>query len=99
MKYLVEVTASIERGNALDDQGGPGPVFGYIAQRFKPEVFYGNPTRRQVFMVVDLPTECETAELMYILTREAGTNPTFTPVMNPQVYGSALDNARKAPHL
>ena len=49
MKYLVEVHASMERGNALDAAGGPGPVFAHIAERFKPEAIYGNPTRRQAF--------------------------------------------------
>jgi hypothetical protein len=99
MKYLVEVTASIERGNELDAAGGPGPILGYIVERFRPECLYGNPTRRQVFLIVDLPCEADAAELMYILTLEAGANPSFTPLINPHQFGEALEQARKAPHL
>jgi hypothetical protein len=66
MKYLVETHASMERGNAIDAQGGPAPLFAHIAERFKPEAFYGNPTRRQVFLIVDLATEADIAEIMYI---------------------------------
>ena len=95
--YLVEATASIERGNAIDDQGGPGPVFEYIGKRFKPAAFYGNPTRRQVFLIVDLPSDADMAELMFILTRTSGTEPKFTPLMSPELFGKAIMNARKAP--
>ena len=99
MKYLVEVHASIERGNAIDEKGGPAPVFGYIADRFKPEAIYGNPTRRQVFLIVDLPTEADVAELMYICTWAAGTDPTFTPIMRAELFDKATQNARKAPKV
>ena len=99
MKYLVEVQASIERGNAIDAQGGPAPLFAYVVQRFKPEAFYGNPTRRQVFRIVELATEADVAELMYILTWFTGTEPTFTPLMSPEVYGRGIDNAMKAPSI
>jgi len=95
--YLVEATASIERGNAIDDQGGPGAVFEYIGKRFKPTALYGNPTRRQVFLIVDLPSDADMAELMFILTRTSGTEPKFTPLMSPELLGKAIMNARKAP--
>jgi hypothetical protein len=39
-----------------------------VAERFRPEAFYGNPTRREIFMVVNLDTPAQMAELMYILT-------------------------------
>lgn len=35
--YMVELHASIERANEIDGKGGPGPVFAYIAERFKPQ--------------------------------------------------------------
>lgn len=97
MKYLIEVHASIERGNAIDEKGGPGPLFAYIAERFKPTAFYGNPTRRQVFLVVDLASEADVAELMFILTWSTGTEPTFTPIMAPEVFAQAIERAKKAP--
>ena len=99
MKYLVEFHASIERGNAIDEKGGPAALFGDVGQRFKPEAFYGNPTRRQAFLIVDLATETDVAELMYVLTWAGGTEPTFTPIMRPEVYGTALENAKKAPAI
>jgi len=99
MKYLVEFHASMERGNAIDAKGGPASIFAHIAARFKPEAFYGNPTRRQAFLIVDLPTESDVAELMYILTWGAGTEPTFTPIMRPEAFGVAIENAMKAPAL
>ncbi len=99
MNYLVETRASMERGNAIDEQGGPGPLFEYLTQRFQPDAIYGNPTRRQAFLVVELATEADIAELMYILTRETGVEPTFTPIMSAEVFGVALAEANKAPKL
>jgi hypothetical protein len=89
MKYLVELQASMERGNAVDAQGGPAPLFAHIAEQFKPEAFYGNPTRRQVFLIVDLATEAAIAELMIILTWATGNEPTFTPIMSPETVCGA----------
>ncbi|MBV9598568.1 MAG: hypothetical protein JOZ87_17110 [Chloroflexi bacterium] len=100
MKYLVEAHPSMEAGNRIDSkEGGPGPVFGYIAERFKPEAMYGNPTRRQIFIVVDLPTERDIAELMYVLTWFTDTEPTFSPVMDPRLYMDAIVQAQKAPKI
>src|SRR6516225_3543688 len=79
--YLVEARASMEAGNAIDSRAGPGPMFAKIVERFHPQAIYTNPTRRQVFMVVDLDTPAQIAELMYILTWFASTEPTFTPIM------------------
>ncbi len=95
MRYLVEVHASMERGNTIDAGEGPGPLFAKIVERFHPESFFGNPSRRQIFMVVDLETPAEMAELMYILTWFAGTEPAFTPVMSPEVYAEAIENAKR----
>ena len=51
MLYLVEAHASMERGNKIDGEKGPGPIFAKIVERFRPEAFYGNPSRRQIFLV------------------------------------------------
>ena len=67
----------------------------YRLERFKPEAFYGNPTERQIFMVVGLETPAQIAELMYMLTWFTGDKPTFTPIMNPAIYGEAIANAKK----
>lgn len=99
MLYLVQAQASIERGNDVDAKGGPAPIFAHIGQRFRPQAFYGNPTRRQIFLVVDLPTPEDVAELMYVLTWATATEPTFTPLMSPELYARAIENARKAPTI
>ena len=95
MLYLVEAHASIERGNTIDADKGPGPIFAKIIERFHPEAFYGNPSRRQVFLVVELENAARMAELMYILTWFAGAEPTFTPVMRPEVYAEGIENAKR----
>jgi hypothetical protein len=95
MQYLVEIRAGMERANAIDAGDGPGSVFAKIVERFRPEAFYGNPTARQTFMVVDLETPAQIAELMYVLTWFTGGEPTFTPIMRPEIYGEAIANAKK----
>ena len=95
MLYLVEAHASIERGNKVDAGEGPGPILAKIVDRFHPEAFYGNPSRRQIFMVVNLDTSAQMAELMYILTWFTSTEPTFTPVMRPEGFAEAIANAKR----
>jgi hypothetical protein len=96
MLYLVEAHASMERGNTIDaGEGGPGQTFAKIVERFHPEAFYGNPARRQIFLVVNLDTPAEIAELMFILTWFAGSEPTFTPVMRPEGFAEAIANAKR----
>jgi hypothetical protein len=67
----------MERANTIDAGDGPSPVFAKIIERFRPEAFYGNPTARQTFMIVNLDTPAQIAELMYILTWFTGAEPTF----------------------
>ena len=55
----------MERANTIDAGEGPGPVFAKVAERFHPEAFYGNPTRREVFMVVNLDTPDVRPDLVY----------------------------------
>jgi hypothetical protein len=67
MLYLVQVRASMERANTIDAGEGPGPVFAKVVKRFRPEAFYGNPTGRETFMVVNLDTPAQIAELVLVL--------------------------------
>jgi hypothetical protein len=95
MLYLVEAHPSIEKGNAVDSGEGPGPVIAKIVERFHPEAIYGNPSRRQVFMVVNLDTPAQMAELMYVLAWFVDVEPTFTPLMRPEIYSEAIANAKR----
>ena len=66
-----------------------------IVERFHPQAIYGNPARRQIFMVVNLDTPAQMAELMYVLTWFTSNDPTFTPVMGPEIYADAIANAKR----
>lgn len=95
MLYLVSVRASMDRANAINSGEGPGPVFAKIVERFHPEAFYGNPSGRETFMIVKLDTPAQMAELMYALTWFTGAEPTFTPLMQPEIFGEAIKNAKR----
>jgi hypothetical protein len=103
MLYMVEAHATIERGNEIDDKGGPGPVFVHINERFKPEGFYFIPTRRAVVLLVNLETPSQIAELMFLLTRFTGTEPSFTPLVPmaeaAHLIPEAIASAKMAPAL
>jgi hypothetical protein len=93
--YLVESRPTIEQGNKVDAGEGPGPIVAKIVERFRPQAVYGNPSRRQIMMVVNLNTAAEMAELMYALTWFTCSEPTFTPVMGPEIYAEAIANAKR----
>jgi hypothetical protein len=95
MLYMVETWATLESGNQIDKGEGPGPFFAKLAQRFRPQAIYANPTRRHIFIVVDLEGPAEIAELMYALTWFSGNEPRFTPVMPPEIYMEAMNNAKR----
>ena len=95
MLYLVQTNAEMKTANAIDEGPGPGPFFSKVLDRFRPEAIYGSPDRRSVIMVVNLDTPALIAELMYALTWFSGNEPTFTPVMKPEVYGEAIANAKR----
>jgi hypothetical protein len=95
MLYLVEAHPTVERANVVDAGEGPGPVIAKIVERFRPQAIYGNPSRRQVFMVVDLDTPAKMAELMYVLAWFVDVEPTFTPLMSPEIYGEAIAKAKQ----
>jgi hypothetical protein len=95
MLYLVQVNAAMERANLIDSGEGPGPTFGKIVDRFRPEAIYGTPNRRTVIMIVNLETELQMTELMYALTWFTHGEPTFTPLMKAEVYGEAIENAKR----
>jgi hypothetical protein len=40
MLYMVEITASMERANAIDAGEGPGPFFAYITEHFRSQAMF-----------------------------------------------------------
>ena len=101
MRYLIYFEIPTEEGNRLDfDDGGPGPILGYVMDRFKPEASYTQAGMRAVFMVADL-NEAQMTELMLIVSKKFGTYPEFTPVVpgaaTPGIAAKAIEEAKKAP--
>jgi hypothetical protein len=95
MLFLVQAAADVDTANRVDASGGPGPAFAKIAERFRPQAFYGNPTRRELVMIVELETPAKVAELMFVLTYFSGREPTFTPLTKLEIFGEALKNAKE----
>jgi len=95
MLFMVQVAAAMEYANKIDAAGGPGPIFAKIAERFRPQSFYGNPTRRETVMIVELETPAKVAELMYVLTWLTGSEPSFTPLIKPEIFDEAIGNAKR----
>ncbi|HVZ74703.1 MAG TPA: hypothetical protein VHJ20_20110 [Polyangia bacterium] len=102
MRYLVQVTPSFEAANKLDaGPGGPGPLFGYIAERFKPEAFYTAADRRTAYWVIDFVDAASMVEFTHIAVTRAGAEPTLVPVLTgPEARDTipkAAAEARRAP--
>jgi len=95
MLYLVDIEAEMERANAIDKGDGPGATFKKIVDRFHPQSMWGNAAKRQMFMVVDLKSTNDMAELMFALTWFTGGEPKFTPLMNPEGFDEAIAAAKK----
>jgi hypothetical protein len=95
MLYLVDIKADMERANAIDKGAGPGATFKKIVDRFHPQSMWGNAAKREMFLVVDLESPNDMAELMYALTWFTGGEPTFTPLMSPEGFDEAIMAAKK----
>lgn len=95
MLYMVELVPAVEKANEIDRGAGPGEMFAKVTERFRPQHIWGDPTGRHVFMVVELGSPAEIAELMYVLTWFNGSSPRFTPLMAPETYGEALAKAKR----
>jgi hypothetical protein len=101
VRYLVYFEIPTDEGNRLDfEEGGPGPILGYVMDRFAPEASYTQAGMRAVFMVADLD-EAQMTELMLIVSKKFGTYPEFTPVITgaatPGIAAKAIEEAKKAP--
>jgi hypothetical protein len=102
MRYFVDCVPTNERALEIEAKGGPGPVFGWIAERFKPEGMYISATNRRLFLIVDVnPTQM--FELTLVMSRVLGQEPTVTPV-HPAMEGGkivseAIAAADKAPKI
>jgi hypothetical protein len=101
VRYMVYFEVPIEVGNRIDfEEGGPGPIFGHIMERFAPDAVYSQAGMRAAFMVAELD-EAQMTELMVVLSKKLGTYPEFTPIMSAEatmeVAAKAIIEAKKAP--
>jgi hypothetical protein len=98
---LVYFEVPAEVGNRIDfEEGGPGPIIGYMMNRFAPEAAYTQAGMRAVFLVADLD-EAQMTEIMLIVSKRLGTYPEFTPVIpgaaTPGIAAMAIEEVKKVP--
>jgi hypothetical protein len=63
-----------------------------MIERFKPEMVYMSPARREVFMVCELSTT-DMAEFMIAGCSLAGQYPEFIPVVDGKEFGTVVGKA------
>ncbi|HVY30941.1 MAG TPA: hypothetical protein VHB79_30485 [Polyangiaceae bacterium] len=102
MRYLVNVEPSHEAATKLDaGPGGPGPLFGYIAERFKPEAFFVEADRRAAWWIIDFPNEAAIVEFTHVALARAGTHPHLRPIVLGNdvktILPKAYADAQRAP--
>jgi hypothetical protein len=93
MKHLVRMAVTVQAGHDLEARpGGPGPVIGRVIERFKPEVVYMCPARRELYMVANLEP-ADMAELMMAGSTIGGQYPEFIPVIEGKEFGAIVGKA------
>jgi len=102
VRFLVSVAAEWQAANHLDRQpSGPGPLFAYIGERFRPDAFYVEATRRTAWWVIDFADAAALTEFTHVMIARAGTYPTCVPILTgeeaAQVIPDAVAQAREAP--
>ena len=96
MKHMVRIQVTPQAGHDIEARpGGPGPVMGRLVERFKPEMVYMSPARREIFMVCDLNAS-DMAEFMIAGCQLAGQYPEFIPVMEGKEFGAIVGKAMPA---
>ncbi len=82
MHYLVTITPTIEAADALDaGPGGPGPLFGFMAERYHPEAFWVAASERSVSWIIDVQDAQALHELVHIAARRCRCTPVMTPIV------------------
>jgi hypothetical protein len=94
MRYLVSCEPSMEHGDRLDTQpGGPGPFFGQVAERFRPEAFFVAADRRAAFWIIDLADAAAMTELMHLMLARGGAYPKLQPILTADEAKAAIPAA------
>jgi hypothetical protein len=98
MRYLVRVEGQGKAIEDLDAAGGPGPLFKYIGERWRPEAFYIGVDRRHAFWVIDFPDAASIVELTHLTLAKVGASPELTLVMTPPEAAKAIPEAYAKAH-
>ncbi len=94
MKYHVKIAVTIEAGQKIEnDPQGPGPKIGRLMARFKPEATYFGTNERTMFMIVELATPADVAELMIAGSMISGAYPVFTQVVPGNEFEGVISKA------
>ncbi len=99
MLYLVYSETPADVGTRLDfEEGGPGQLFEYMMNRFKPQAMYIEAGTRNGIMVADLDVT-QMQELAVVLSKKFGTYPEFTPLIPaaeiPEMAAKMIDEVKK----
>jgi hypothetical protein len=82
MHFLVTITPSPEAADALDAApGGPGALFGWMAERYHPVAFWVSATERSSSWIIDVAGAEQLHELVHIAARKAASAPVLTPIV------------------
>src|SRR5262245_16964815 len=96
MKHLVQLKGTPEAGLRMEARpGGPGAVVARLIERFKPEVVYMSPGRREVFLVCEL-SPADMTELLIAGSHIAGQHPDFIPIVDAREFGAIVAQAMPA---
>jgi hypothetical protein len=101
MHHLITITPTFDYAERLDTgPGGPGPLFGWMAERYQPVAFWVNAAERSASWIVDVDDE-QLVEITHIAARRAGTTPQVTPIVlgdrAAKLIPAAVEVASQAP--
>ena len=102
MHYLVTITPTMDAADALDaGPGGPGPLFEFIGDRYKPVMFWVAAGRRSASWIIDVTDAAQLHELVHIAAAKARAEPELTPIVlgadAAKTIPAAIATASQAP--
>jgi len=96
MHFLVTITPTHDAAEALDaGPGGAGPLFGWIGERYKPELFWVAADRRSASWIIDVTDAGQLHELVHIAARKAATTPDMRPIVLGEEAARTIPAAMK----
>ena|SRR5579883_2139936 len=102
MHFLVTITPTMEAADELDaGPGGPGPLFEWMGDRYKPVAFWLDAGRRSASWIIDAEDAGTLHELVHVAARKCRATPELTPIVlgdrAADTVGNAIAVAATAP--